>query len=81
VRGAPRAARRGEKEARKELKALEKAIAQLDEQRRALAARSLEPVGAAEALRLHNELAAVVAQLGPLEERWLELQAELDGTG
>jgi ATP-binding cassette subfamily F protein 3 len=75
---APRAARRGEKEVRKELKALERAIAQLDEQKRALAAQSLEPVGAAEALRLHNELAAVTARLDPAEERWLEIQAELD---
>jgi ATP-binding cassette subfamily F protein 3 len=74
---APRAARRGDKEIRKELKALEKTIAQLDEQKRALAARSLEPVGAAEALRLHNELAEVAARLDPAEERWLELQAEL----
>src|SRR5579883_1293327 len=59
--GTPRAARRGEKEVRKELKALEKTIARLDEQKRALTAKSLEPVGAAEALRLHDELAAVVA--------------------
>lgn len=71
-------ARRGEKEIRKELKALEKTIALLDEQKRGLAAKSLESVGAAEALRLHNELAAVTAQLDPAEERWLELQAELD---
>ncbi|MBY0512835.1 MAG: ABC-F family ATP-binding cassette domain-containing protein [Gemmataceae bacterium] len=75
---APRAPRRGEKEIRKELKALERTIAHLDEQKRALAARSAEPVGAAEALRLYNELAAVAAQLDPAEERWLELQAELD---
>ena len=78
VKAAPRVARRGEKEIRKELKALEKTIAQLDEQKRALATRSLEPVGAAEALRLHNELAEVTALLDPAEERWLELQAELE---
>jgi ATP-binding cassette subfamily F protein 3 len=78
VKAPPRAARRGEKEIRKELKGLEKTIALLDEQKRALTARSMEPVGAAEALRLHNELAAVTARLDPAEERWLELQAELD---
>jgi ATP-binding cassette subfamily F protein 3 len=78
---ARRPARRGEKEVRKELKALERTIAQLDEQKRTLTARSLEPTTAAEALRLHNELAAITAQLDPAEERWLELQAELDDVG
>lgn len=63
------------------MKALEKAIAQLDGQKRALIAQSLEPVLAAEALRIDNELAAVVGRLGPAEERWLELQAELDEAG
>jgi ATP-binding cassette subfamily F protein 3 len=66
---------------RKELKALERTIAQLDEQKRALTASSMEPVGADEALRLHNELAAVTAQLDPAEERWIELQAELEEAG
>jgi ATP-binding cassette subfamily F protein 3 len=81
AKASPRAARRTEKEVRKELKTLEKTIAQLDEQKRALSAKSLEPVGAVEALRLHDELAAVVARLDPAEERWLELQAELDAPG
>jgi ATP-binding cassette subfamily F protein 3 len=80
-RGSPRTPRRGDKDARKELKALEKAIAQLDERKRALTAESLEPVGAAEALRIHNELTAVIAQLDPAEERWLTLRAELDEDG
>jgi ATP-binding cassette subfamily F protein 3 len=77
VKTAPRA-RRGEKEIRKEIKALERTIAQLDEQKRALTARSLELIDADEALRIHNELAATIAQLDPAEEKWLELQAELD---
>ena len=37
-----------------------------------------EVVPADEAMRVHNELAAVIAQLDPAEERWLELQAELE---
>jgi ATP-binding cassette subfamily F protein 3 len=77
VKAAPRA-RRGEKEIRKEMKALERTIAQLDEQKRTLTARSLEPTSAEEALRIHNELTATIAQLDPAEEKWLELQAELD---
>lgn len=79
-KAAPRSARRGEKEVRKELKALERTIAQLDERKRALTARSLEAVGAAEALQIHEELTAITAQLDPAEERWLELQAEFDET-
>jgi ATP-binding cassette subfamily F protein 3 len=73
-----RAPRRGEKEVRKELKALEKTIALLDEQKRALTTRSMESVGAAEALRIHKELEAIIAQLDPAEECWLRLQAELE---
>ncbi|HEV3386434.1 MAG TPA: ABC-F family ATP-binding cassette domain-containing protein [Gemmata sp.] len=78
VKAAPRALRRGEKEVRKELKVLEKTIAMLDEQKRALTAKSMETIAADEAMRLHNELSAVIAQLDPAEERWLELQAELE---
>ena len=72
------AARRGEKEIRKELKALEKTIALLDEQKRVLTIRSMESVEAAEALRIHEELEAITAQLDPAEECWLRLQAELE---
>ena len=74
-----RAPRRNEKESRKELKSLERSIAQLDEQRRTLNARLLETSNATEALRLHNEIAALTGQLEPAEERWCELQEDLDG--
>ena len=78
VKVAPRANRRGEREIRKELKALERTIAQLDEQKRELDARLLESTDAKEALRLHNEIAALAAQLAPAEERWCRLQEEID---
>jgi ATP-binding cassette subfamily F protein 3 len=61
------------------MKTLERTIAQLDEQKRALTAQSLEPTGADEALRVHNEVIAVTAQLSEAEERWCQLQEELDG--
>ena len=32
-----------------------------------------------EALRLHNEVEALSAQLTEAEDRWCQLQAELDG--
>jgi ATP-binding cassette subfamily F protein 3 len=74
-----RPAQRIEREIRKEMKTLERTIAQLDEQKRALTAQSLEPTGADEALRVHNEVIAVTAQLSEAEERWCQLQEELDG--
>jgi ATP-binding cassette, subfamily F, member 3 len=75
---APRAVRRDEKVVRKELKTLEKTVAQLDEQKRALNAQLLESSDAVEALRLHNEIAALGAQLTAAEERWCLLQEEID---
>jgi ATP-binding cassette subfamily F protein 3 len=79
VAAASRPAQRNEREIRKEIKALERTIAQLDEQKRTLTARSLESTDAAVALRLHNEVSAAAAQLSEAEERWCRLQEELEG--
>ncbi|MBA4188836.1 MAG: ABC transporter ATP-binding protein [Planctomycetaceae bacterium] len=73
-----RGPRKTEKELRKELKTLEKTIAQLDEQRRALNAELMKSSDAKEALRLHNEVQALTQQIDPAEERWCELQAEIE---
>ena len=78
ARPAPRAARRTEKEIRKEMKAVERTIAALDEQKKAASAKLMDCTNAAESLRLHNEVAALTAQLDPAEEKWLALQEELD---
>ena len=80
AKASPRPARRDEKAVRKELKALEKTIAQLDDQRRAANAKLMETTDAAEAVRLHDEVAALTAKLDPAEERWLALQEELGGS-
>ncbi len=69
--------RKDEKSARKELKTLEKTIAQLDDRRRTLNAQMMETRSASEALKLHNEIATITGQLTPAEERWLELQEDL----
>jgi ATP-binding cassette subfamily F protein 3 len=69
--------RKDEKSARKELKALEKTIALLDDRRRALNAQMMATTNAAEALKLHTEIEAISSQLAPAEERWLELQEDL----
>ena len=80
VRSAPKPKKphRDEKVVRKEIKTVEKTIATLDEQKKALTAKSLEDIGAAEALRVHNELTEVTKQLGDAEERWCALQEELN---
>ena len=64
---------------RKEIKTLEQTIAQLDEQKRTLNAQLLESTDAAEALRLHNEVEALTTQLAEAEERWCQLQEEIEG--
>ncbi len=71
--------RREQRDARKELKTLERTIAQLDEQKRTLNAQLLESTNAVEALRLHNEVSALSEQLTQAEERWLMLQEQLEG--
>src|SRR5947209_7638608 len=76
---APRPAQRSEREVRKEIKTVERTIAQLDEQKRALTARSMETSDADDALRLHNELTALAAQLAEAEDRWGRLQEEVEG--
>jgi ATP-binding cassette, subfamily F, member 3 len=70
---------RDERVVRKEIKTLERTIAQLDEQKRTLTAQSLQPTDATEALRLHNEVTAVTEQLAEAEERWCQLQEEVEG--
>ena len=65
---------------RKEIKTLERTIAQLDEQKRALNAQLLQSTDAVEALRLHNEISALTEQLTEAEERWCQLQEEIEGT-
>ncbi len=79
AKAAPRPAQKDERKLRKELKTLEQTIAQLDEQKRAINAQLQVSTDAGEALRLHNEVAAMTEQLGTAEERWCQLQEEIDG--
>ncbi len=74
-----RAARKGERELRKEIKTLERTIAQLDEQKKALNAQLLQSTDANEALRLHKEIEALTAPLAEAEDRWCQLQEEIEG--
>lgn len=74
----PRKAQSSEKELRKELKAIERTIAQLDEQKKALSEKLNGCSDAAETMRLHNEATAIAAQLAEAEDRWVALQEEID---
>jgi ATP-binding cassette subfamily F protein 3 len=65
---------REQRELRKELTAIERSIARLDERKRRLSAELLEATDPAEAMRLHEQLTAVGKELMPIEERWCELQ-------
>jgi ATP-binding cassette subfamily F protein 3 len=76
---APRRGRRNERDVRKEIKTLERTIAQLDEQKRFLNAELLKSTNAAEALRLHNEVSELAEPLAEAEERWCQLQEEIEG--
>ena len=77
-KAAPRPALRSERDVRKEIKTVERTIAQLDEQKRALNVEYLQATDAAGALRLHHEVAALTDQLAEVEDRWCRLQEEID---
>jgi ATP-binding cassette subfamily F protein 3 len=77
AKGTGRAARREEREIRKEMTNLERTIARLDDQKRQTNERLMAATEPAEALRLHNEVAAMTKQLAEAEDRWCQLQGEV----
>ena len=62
---------------RKEVSSLEKTIARLDEQKKLKQQELLNSTDASAALRIHNEVEALSAQLTEAEDRWCSLQQEL----
>ncbi len=74
---AAKPAKRNDREVRKEISALEKTIAKLDDQKKQLNAQLMNESNAKEALRLHNEVEAVAKQLAETEDRWCQLQEEI----
>jgi ATP-binding cassette subfamily F protein 3 len=73
-----RAARRTEREIRKEMTNLERTIARLDEQKKQVNGQLMTATDPAEALRLHNEVSALTTQLAEAEDRWCQLQEEVN---
>jgi ATP-binding cassette subfamily F protein 3 len=67
-----------ERKLRKELSKAEKAIARLDDKKTELNSQLLVETDPDKALRLHNELTEVTAELAEAEDRWCELQEQLE---
>lgn len=78
LKPAAKPARRNERDVRKEISTVEKTIARLDDQKRIVNGQLLESTDPAEALRLHNEVTDLAAQLASAEERWCKLQEEVE---
>jgi len=74
--GAKPAARPGAaaRDTRKQIATLEKSIARLDGEKKALEAELLSETDPGEALRLHTAMTDVATRLTAAEEEWLELQ-------
>ncbi len=75
---AVRAPKRDERTVRKEISTIEKTIAKLDDQKKKSSAQLLTTSDAKEALRLHNEVEALTTQLAEAEDKWCQLQAEIE---
>ena len=73
-----RAAVRDERKIRKELSKNEKLVARLDKEKNEFNAHLLIETDPDEAMRLHNEVTHLTEELAAAEERWCELQEELE---
>jgi ATP-binding cassette subfamily F protein 3 len=69
---------RADRDSQKKLKAVERKIARLDDEKRGVGEKLLSVTDAAEARRLQTQLTSLTAELATLEEEWLELSSELD---
>jgi ATP-binding cassette, subfamily F, member 3 len=72
--------RRDERKVRKELSKVEKVIARLDSEKTSLNGQLLTETDRHEAMRLHEEVTSLASQLSEAEERWCELQEELEAS-
>ncbi|MAT69189.1 MAG: ABC transporter ATP-binding protein [Planctomycetaceae bacterium] len=70
---------REERELEKRLKSLERKIARLDDEKRALNDSLMTTTDAGEAKRVHEQLTALADEVATLEEEWLAVSGELDG--
>ncbi len=68
---------REERELEKRIKALERKIAKLDDEKKELSAKLLEVTDAAESKRVQQRLAALAEEVATLEHEWLEASGDL----
>jgi ATP-binding cassette subfamily F protein 3 len=69
---------RADREGQKKLKAVERKIARLDDEKRQVSEQLLAVTDAADAKRLQSQLAKLTSELAVLEEEWLDLSAEME---
>jgi ATP-binding cassette subfamily F protein 3 len=69
---------RSDRDSQKKLKAVERKIARLDDEKKAANAKLLSVTAKADAERLQGEIAKLTAELATLEEEWLQLSSDLD---
>jgi ATP-binding cassette subfamily F protein 3 len=68
---------REERELEKRVRALERKIAKLDEEKKELSAQLMQVTDAAESKRVRERLAAVSDEVAALEHEWLEASGDL----
>ncbi len=68
---------RDSRKAEKELKNVEKKIAKLDDEKKALNSQLLTETDPKSAMKLHDQIKAIEVELSEAEERWVELSAEV----
>jgi ATP-binding cassette, subfamily F, member 3 len=77
AKSVPRAVQRSEKDIRKEMKANERTIAQLDARRKELTEEFMTTSDPAEAARLEKEIDSISEQLTAAEDNWAQLNEDL----
>ena len=74
---AVRTPKRDERQMRKDLSKTEKSVARLDKEKTTLSKKLLTETDPAEAMRLHEEVTRLTAELAEAEQKWFELQEAL----
>ena len=77
--GSPKLGGREERDLQKKLKATERKIAKLDDEKKALNSQQSNVTEAKEAQQLHKQLSTLASDVEQLEEEWLEIYNELEG--
>ena len=77
--GSPKLGGREERDLQKKLKATERKIAKLDDEKKTVNSQQSNVTDAKEAQKLHKQLATLASEVEQLEEEWLEIYNELEG--